>query len=276
MAEISASVGTGGINHDDDVRIVQALLNNYVTALGLKALGVDGGIGDKTITAIRAFQRKIVGLAKADGRVDPDGKTMRHLNATIASITPQAAADPANLSGADWWHANEARFGNSRSVLDLEPAFQADVARFIAALRAGGATVGISSTRRNKIRAYLMHFSFRLAKGEVRAADIPPEPGCTIQWDHGDTAKSQAAARAMRDLFNIAFKPSLTSRHIAGRAIDMTIRWAGTINVRDANGQLRPVGSPRDDSNPALHRIGQSYGVIKLISDPPHWSDDGH
>jgi hypothetical protein len=28
--------------------------------------------------------------------------------------------------------------------------------------------------------------------------------------------------------------------------------------------------------NPVLHKIGASYGVIKLLSDPPHWSSDGH
>jgi uncharacterized Zn-binding protein involved in type VI secretion len=25
-----------------------------------------------------------------------------------------------------------------------------------------------------------------------------------------------------------------------------------------------------------LHAVGASYGVHKLVSDPPHWSDDGH
>ncbi|MDB5964086.1 MAG: hypothetical protein JWQ72_586 [Polaromonas sp.] len=25
-----------------------------------------------------------------------------------------------------------------------------------------------------------------------------------------------------------------------------------------------------------LHGVGASYGVFKLVSDPPHWSDNGH
>ena len=29
-------------------------------------------------------------------------------------------------------------------------------------------------------------------------------------------------------------------------------------------------------ANPALIEAGKSFGVIKLVSDPPHWSDDGH
>ncbi len=28
-------------------------------------------------------------------------------------------------------------------------------------------------------------------------------------------------------------------------------------------------------NNSDLYSVGASYGVIKLISDPPHWSDDG-
>ena len=34
--------------------------------------------------------------------------------------------------------------------------------------------------------------------------------------------------------------------------------------------------SPRDNSNPQLQDVGHSYGVLKLKSDPPHWSSDGH
>ena len=26
----------------------------------------------------------------------------------------------------------------------------------------------------------------------------------------------------------------------------------------------------------ALNAVGATYGVNKLVSDPPHWSDDGH
>jgi hypothetical protein len=80
----------------------------------------------------------------------------------------------------------------------------------------------------------------------------------------------------MVDLFGIAFQPSLTSRHIEGRAIDMTIGWAGTIQLRDKTGKLRALGAPRSgDANKDLHAIGATWGVRKLVSDPPHWSDDG-
>jgi hypothetical protein len=57
----------------------------------------------------------------------------------------------------------------------------------------------------------------------------------------------------------------------------MTISWNGTLNIRDFNGQMHSItGGPRDGSNPELIKVGATFGVMKLVSDPPHWSDDGH
>jgi hypothetical protein len=36
------------------------------------------------------------------------------------------------------------------------------------------------------------------------------------------------------------------------------------------------TSAPRNGGNASLQQVGQSYGVIKLVSDPPHWSTDGH
>ena len=274
MPEIVKSVGYGGQNNKADVLVVQRLLNNFTTGLGLAALSVDGGFGDITGRAIKRFQAQVMGLAAPDGRVDPGGRTIRALGA-VAAAGP--AADPAQRSGAAWWHANQARFTNSDKLTDLIPEFAAKVQAFITAMRAGGAQVKVSSTRRNPVRAYLMHYSWRLGAGQVSAASIPPKPGCEIVWDHGDEAASRRCAREMRDLFNIAYQPSLTSRHIEGKAIDMTITWAGDLALRDGQGRLVTIAPPRSgDVNAALHRVGASYGVIKLVSDKPHWSTDGH
>jgi hypothetical protein len=273
MLKILKSVGMGGQNNKADVIITQRLLNNFVTALDLVAIVVDGGCGEKTITAIRKFQTVRFGSASADGRVDPGGRTLSALNAT----TPAPANDPSSLSGAAWWHANQARYINSSSLDDLIPDFRENVTRFISAMRSGAAIVSVASTRRNKVRAYLMHYSWRISEETITAADVPLEPGCPIQWNHGNAAASKAGAQEMRDLFNMAFQPSLRSRHIEGKAIDMTIIWDGTISVRDSNGALITVSAPNSgDHNATLHRIGASYGVIKLISDRPHWSTDGH
>ena len=80
----------------------------------------------------------------------------------------------------------------------------------------------------------------------------------------------------MVDLFGIVFQPSLTSRHILGLAIDMTIDWAGAVKVRNAADNEVSLSSTSDGTNTALHGVGASYGVFKLVSDPPHWSDNGH
>ncbi|MDE2596919.1 MAG: peptidoglycan-binding protein [Sphingomonadales bacterium] len=276
MTTIGASVGQGGVNQDADVRIVQELLNNFVTRLGLKQIGIDGDCGKNTKTAIRAFQKQIVGIANPDGRIDPGGRTFQRLSLSQAVLAAQPEPDPGELSGATWWQAHQGNYANSHSLLDLASPFRENVTAFIQAMRDAGATVGISATRRNRIRAYLMHYSFRLGRGELKAKDVPAQPGCPIRWDHGDEAKSCAAAKAMSDLFAIAFKPSLTSLHIEGRAIDMTIGWSGTLAIKDKQGHVKQVGAPRDGGNAALQAVGASYGVIKLASDPPHWSDNGH
>jgi hypothetical protein len=274
MPGIAKSVGYGGRNNKADVLVVQRLLNNFTTGMGITAVAVDGGFGDETGKAIKKFQAKILNMPAPDGRVDPGGRTITALNATAP---PGPASDPASLSGAAWWHANQMRYANSDKIADLTPDFATKVQKFVDAMRAGGAQVRLSSTRRNKVRAYLMHYSWDLARGDVAASAVPPEPGCTIVWDHGNEQKSRDAAREMRDLFNIAYRPSLNSRHIEGKAIDMTISWSGDLTMRDAQGNLIAVPPPRSgDINARLHQVGATYGVIKLVSDKPHWSTDGH
>lgn len=270
MPEITASVGEGGKNLRPDVKLVQQLLNNFVKALGLIALDTDGLCGRATVTAIRKFQQQVMKMTNADARIDPGGRTLRALLARAEELDRAA-----RLSGARWWHANQGLYLNSASSYDLAPDFRAKVEAFIAALRAGGAQVTITSTRRNKIRAYLMHYCYRLASGMIDAPAIPPEPGCAILWDHGSAARSRMAAQEMVDLFDIVYEPSLTSRHIEGKAVDMTIRWYGTIRVRDAGGNARTLSYPVGGTNTVLHEIGRSYGVNKLVGDEPHWSTDG-
>jgi hypothetical protein len=265
MPDIGKSVGVGGVNNRADIVIVQKLLNLHIAALGLPALTTEGNIGPKTIAAIKRFQTVILGVPDPNGRADPGGRTIIALNAPSGS----------QLSGAAWWHANQGLYPNSASISDLAPDFGDKAKRFIATMRAGGASVSVSSTRRNKIRAYLMHYSWTISSGEIAPADVPAEPGCTIIWDHHDAERSRKAAQDMRDLFGLVHEPSLKSRHIEGNAVDMVIGWTGTINIRDAAGKQVTLSTPANGSNPVLHKIGASYGVIKLLSDPPHWSSDG-
>jgi peptidoglycan hydrolase-like protein with peptidoglycan-binding domain len=78
MSRIEASVGQGGDNLENDVRLVQQLLNRQDLA-PLARLKEDGRIGPNTIEAIRHFQGRCLGMSSPDARVDPDGRTWRKL-----------------------------------------------------------------------------------------------------------------------------------------------------------------------------------------------------
>jgi muramidase (phage lysozyme) len=90
------SVGKGGINASEDVSKIQHLLNiaqQRLIASGtnferFKPLKEDGLIGIKTIEAITIFQRDIVKMSSPDGRIDPDGRTLKVLQ-TIANGKPE-------------------------------------------------------------------------------------------------------------------------------------------------------------------------------------------
>ena len=99
MQTIRQSVGRGGVNQPSDVRIVQILLNaNLGRLTPLRPLAEDGKVGPMTIGAIEEFQRRVVKMAKPDGRVDPHGRTLRSLNAgtaptaTVPNLTAQFEA----------------------------------------------------------------------------------------------------------------------------------------------------------------------------------------
>jgi peptidoglycan hydrolase-like protein with peptidoglycan-binding domain len=68
------SVGTFGVNHREDVRLIQRLLNLH----GVNAGPVDGLCGPLTVHAILRYQSHF--LQKPDGRVDPQGLTFRRLS----------------------------------------------------------------------------------------------------------------------------------------------------------------------------------------------------
>jgi hypothetical protein len=84
---------------------------------------------------------------------------------------------------------------------------------------------------------------------------VPPMEGVNIDWTHGGQLhQATAAAMAMKKAYNIAYPAALVSRHTQRRAIDMTIT----------------------NPPPNVVLLGASFGVKKLLSDAPHWSDDGH
>src|SRR5262249_13188108 len=147
---------------------------------------------------------------------------------------------------------------------------------FIKALEDAGAKVSVKSTRRDAKRAYLFHWSWKIALGKAQPSAATAMAGVDIEWDHGDLAKSKAGAQEMVDGFGLAVPPksnvapSLTSNHIAGKAIDMDITWTGELKVKKKDGSEVSVTYLADpNANSALHTVGESYGVKKLKTDAP-------
>jgi hypothetical protein len=100
-----------------------------------------------------------------------------------------------------------------------------------------------------------MHWCCLIADSGQDPAAVPAMAGVEIDWTHdGDVVAARTAARAMKAAYGIAYPAALVSRHTQRRAIDMTIHNA-----------------PDD-----VVALGASFGVHKLLTDPPHWSDDGH
>ncbi len=184
------------------------------------------------------------------------------------------------LSWIGWANTNAA---NSTDIEQLEATFRQNVKDFKAALEAAGATVSVNDTKRSDKRAYLFHWSWKISLDKCKASDATAMAGVDITWDHGDDAKSKAGAQEMVTGFGLAVPPSstdapsLTSRHIEGKAIDMDITWTGNIKVKNKAGlEVEVAFNANPNANTVLHTIGATYGVIKRTSDAPHWSTDGH
>lgn len=199
----------------------------------------------------------------------------------------------AQLSGPSW----AAQFPNSRSLSDLSGAFQQDVVRFINAMTAADITESTITTLRPPQRAYLMHYSWLISKGQIDPANVPdftPAAGqaaVNICWVHRssngkeDASASTLAAKQMVGAFgidrNLKVAPALNSLHTQGLAIDMTTIWnKKTITIVNGSGTSVTIDTtPHSDLNAQLIAVGASYGVIHFLNatrDPNHWSVNGH
>lgn len=182
------------------------------------------------------------------------------------------------LSGKDW----VLQFPTSKVVEDCQPPFRENCAAFLAALKEAGADVIINATYRPPERAYLMHYAYRVARDGVDPRNVPLRQGIDIDWVHRkannqvDYNASKNAAEEMVQAYGIVYRPALYSQHTKGLAIDMNVSWTGTLSVKDRKGKVVNITSgPRTGQNSDLHAVGKTYGVVKLATDPPHWSADG-
>lgn len=172
------------------------------------------------------------------------------------------------FAGEEWC----ARFPTSRSTSDLLPDFRDKVECFNKTLMQGGARVTFNATYRPPERAYLMHWCCMIAKSGQDAAAIPAMADVDIDWTcGGDRGRSMKAAERMAIEYGIVFPAALVSRHTQRRAVDMTIEnYVGKVFTKPG-GDYVVLSTERD-----LWHMGALFDVIKLPSDSPHWSDDGH
>jgi hypothetical protein len=274
-----------------------------LTEAGVKVVPVSKVTGAPEILGgrVKTLHPKIHGGILADpGKHNATGN--HTVTASGGPGTPDGSATVPvwEKSGLPW----VSRFPTSTSTADLAEPFRSNADSFIGALRAAGATVSISATLRPPERAYLMHYAWAIAHGLENPANVPAYSGggVNICWLHykstdgtADTTASKSAAQDMigRNGYNMSADAKLNSNHIQGLAIDMTISWKGTLNIREGtlnngSGQIVSINTtPRSggtgkcgEGNAQLRRVGETYGVLKLVSctnpDPPHWSIDGH
>ena len=203
---------------------------------------------------------------------------------------PSASTDSSLLSGPRW----VTRYPPIKSLDALGKGFRDSVEAFLAALKTdeniktGHLTVSINETYRPPAKSYLMYYAYWIWKGVYDPASIPPGP-VAIRWDHPTRQASIEAAKQMAIGWGIVYPPARRSRHNLGTAIDMTIRWTGNLVVKVGDKKQVVAGGrkygegdevlirtePKNGDNADLQEVGASYGVIKLRSDPPHWSDSG-
>jgi hypothetical protein len=225
----------------------------------------------------QAYFRKALSIFSTPAEaLRPVGNAAAAFTRSDAPVTSKTAVDAAGEqpepSGPQW----VARFPTSLSISDLEPTFAANVTRFIEALRAASAVVRISATYRPQERAYLMHWAWEIGINLFDPSAVPPLTSVPIRWAHPELARSRLAAQQMVTAYGMVSNAALNSRHSDRLAIDMTISWNESLSIKEHDGKLRQIESqPRNGSNAELIIVGANYGVIKLPTDPPHWSDDG-
>jgi len=83
---LAGSVGKGGNNSANDVKLAQALLNVYLRREGKKALVISGRSDPETVSTIEAFQKGEMKLSKPDGRIAAGGHTFNALTAVLDGV----------------------------------------------------------------------------------------------------------------------------------------------------------------------------------------------
>jgi hypothetical protein len=138
MRVISASVGVGGVNNKSDVLTVQQLLKKAGKDPGKS----DGVFGPRTKAAIIGYQSGF--LIHPDGRIDPEGRTIRKLTAVksgggAAPVPPRSPSIPQPDSAThESWTGDSSQWPQDKKLRSMAPSFRAKVEQVVAALKQRG------------------------------------------------------------------------------------------------------------------------------------------
>jgi hypothetical protein len=193
---------------------------------------------------------------------------------------PQAGGN-CQRSGAEWLEiANTCGWTNSTDFSALDPSWGPRAQAFVEGLRAAGAQVHVTAGLRHPNRAFLMHYAWGVAQGQYtpsQANEACRGCGINIEWDHGATEATRAAAQALVDAFGLVHQASIKSNHISGLAIDMEISDLPASITMNGQTYATQCGASGEAAARSVAPIGRTMGVIWFgPGDVVHWSHDGH
>lgn len=165
---LTGSVGIGGKNNKADILNIQIALNQRLKLIAPTArLKEDGDLGtqpekSKTIAAIMAFQKMVVGTTNPDGLIDVNGKTHKKLNATSATTLPAGNSELLTFPGTNFTH------GKTKKTLtecldtlpvELRPDFKANISQIIREMHKLGVALGIIKKYKAGYRTFLEQYT---------------------------------------------------------------------------------------------------------------------
>ena len=227
-------------------------------------------------------------------RVEPSSDTDVPAGPEEPAPVPLTRAQ--RLSGAHWKQIADTSWGGATpDIAELESGFGKDVQAFIDMLAANGITASLESGFRPPQRSYLFHWCTLLAKGKVKAADVPSMDGVDILWDHGNEAASRQGAQELAKAFGLVGVAAHPSNHNSGTAVDLKFDFSGntshsityTLGAKTVTRKIKVSGEPTVGSSAAgrsisnigsreLSRAGADFGLHRAIdNDIVHWSRTG-
>ena len=217
---------------------------------------------------------------------------------------PQRNMDPArdgDPPGPPWAmrYRNPSQEKEALAALEAirgDASFARRIRSLIGQLRAQGAEVYLNSSVRSPERGYLMWGAFILSRASseaevqarverLRAARSEWELSVPIRWLHpAGWEATRDAARAMADTYEVVFateEGARASDHYTGAAVDLVaLALPGRLELISPRGasrsfDLSSAAASRDLSlSPDLiDWLEANWGLKKLRSDYPHWSD---